>query len=264
MRRIVPVHSPVSLLRLASGGPRGFWAFGQRWVAHAGVIEDIQVQGPGDGDRSCGTDSRFAAVAASVAKVARALDPDPAGARLFGGFSFLPDASQDRVWASFPSARFQLPQIELVHHPSQGACTLVARARSKAGAEHRCAAWERSLLQEGDRRARYPPFKANVRRTRIGRPGASMERALWNRMVEETLSRIGSGEAKKVVLARTMDVSPPTAVGPVELAAALWEENHGSHVFLFEPAAGEALVGAAPEDHRHPGRHDREGDGRGR
>ena len=34
---------------------------------------------------------------------------------------------------------------------------------------------------------------------------------------------------------------------PADLVIALWEENHGSYVFLFEPEPGEAIVGAAPE-----------------
>ena len=66
-------------------------------------------------------------------------------------------------------------------------------------------------------------------------------------MVSATLRRIGDGEAEKVVLARTMEVAPSVPVEPLDLAMALWEENHGSYVFLFEPEAGSALVGAAPE-----------------
>ncbi|MYJ68063.1 MAG: isochorismate synthase, partial [Gemmatimonadetes bacterium] len=73
------------------------------------------------------------------------------------------------------------------------------------------------------------------------------ERATWGRMVWEALSTIGAGEAEKVVLARTLDVAPAIPVPPADLVAALWEENHGSHVFLFEPVPGRAIVGAAPE-----------------
>lgn len=70
---------------------------------------------------------------------------------------------------------------------------------------------------------------------------------MWHRMVSGTLRRIGDGEAEKVVLARTMDVAPSVPVEPLELVMELWEENHGSYVFLFEPEAGRALVGATPE-----------------
>lgn len=73
------------------------------------------------------------------------------------------------------------------------------------------------------------------------------ERATWGRMVWRTLSRIGAGDAEKVVLARNLEVAPPHPVEPADLAMALWRENHGSYVFLFEPVPGEAIVGAAPE-----------------
>lgn len=66
-------------------------------------------------------------------------------------------------------------------------------------------------------------------------------------MVWRTLRRIQAGEADKVVLARTLDVTPTRPVSALDLVLALWQESHGSHVFLFEPAPGEAVVGAAPE-----------------
>lgn len=66
-------------------------------------------------------------------------------------------------------------------------------------------------------------------------------------MVWRTLRRIQVGEAEKVVLARTLDVTPGRQVSPLDLVLALWQESHGSHVFLFEPEPGRAVVGAAPE-----------------
>ena len=66
-------------------------------------------------------------------------------------------------------------------------------------------------------------------------------------MVWRTLRRIQAGEAEKVVLARTLDVTPTRPVSPLDLVLALWQESHGSHVFLFEPVPGEAVAGAAPE-----------------
>ena len=66
-------------------------------------------------------------------------------------------------------------------------------------------------------------------------------------MVWRTLRRIQAGEAEKVVLSRTLDVTPGRPVSPLDLVLALWQESHGSHAFLFEPVPGEAVVGAAPE-----------------
>jgi isochorismate synthase len=65
--------------------------------------------------------------------------------------------------------------------------------------------------------------------------------------VQEILDAIASGEVSKVVLARTLDVATATGVTPVAVVRALRAENPGTHVFLFEPEPGRALLGAAPE-----------------
>lgn len=66
-------------------------------------------------------------------------------------------------------------------------------------------------------------------------------------MIWQALGRIRTGDAEKVVLARTLEAAPAGPLEPADLVIALWEENHGSHVFLFEPVVGEVVVGAAPE-----------------
>ncbi len=49
------------------------------------------------------------------------------------------------------------------------------------------------------------------------------------------------------MLARTLDVRFEEALDPAGVVERLWEVNRGSHVFLFEPVPGSAIVGAAPE-----------------
>ncbi len=192
-------------------------------------------------------DARFRSIEERAAEIAGALGTPGDGARLYGGFSFAPRASDDEAWASFPAARLQFPEVELERRPGDGFCTLVARARSEAAAERLCAAWARALAGEAAKGGPARVALASRRTAFSPRSGATMERASWNRMVEGALSRIRAGEAEKVVLARTLEVAAPRGVGPVELVVALWEENHGSHVFLFEPTVGDAIVGAAPE-----------------
>jgi menaquinone-specific isochorismate synthase len=77
--------------------------------------------------------------------------------------------------------------------------------------------------------------------------GRATERRAWETAVEESLAAIRSGHVSKVVLARTLDVETSQAVEPVDVVAHLWEVNRGSHVFLFEPEPGAAIIGAAPE-----------------
>ena len=59
-RRRIGGVSPASFLRVARGGPRGFWASGERWVAHAGVAEDVSL--PTGGSEQASSACRFATV----------------------------------------------------------------------------------------------------------------------------------------------------------------------------------------------------------
>ena len=242
---VAPVR-PDLFLHLGAGGPRGFWASGDRWIAHCGAIGEVAVASGAPGPGS----SRFSSVQAQAGRVFSRVVGDGTRARLFGGFSFSPRPNGDSVWSCFPPALFHLPEVELEHHPDSQVCTLAVRARDRGTAED---AWKRWAAALAGGTAAMPRGHASLQgRTRSlrGRPSSqrpATERAAWGRMVWEALSTIGAGEAEKVVLARTLDVTPAAPVPPAQLVVALWEENHGSHVFLFEPVPGRAIVGAAPE-----------------
>ena len=241
VRREVDACSPEALLSAGAGGARGFWALGDRWIAHAGVVAEISVPGRASGSTE---ECRFEAVQAQAAGLFGGIDGYERS-RVFGGFAFAPRQSGDRMWASFPPALFHLPEAELEHNPVTRQCTLVVRARDKAGARRSWDAWARAMGAGAlSRSARRRPVGA-ASGAKLAAP--NLERAIWNRMVSATLRRIRDGEAEKVVLSRTMEVDQAHPVEPLELVMALWEENHGSHVFLFEPGPGSALVGAAPE-----------------
>ena len=173
--------------------------------------------------------------------------------RLFGGFAFAPRKRGDRAWASFPPALFHLPEAELEHNPVTGECTLLVRGRDPEETRRAWTAWATAVSsgsprgRSGQGRASPPASGAKAAASGPRMAAPNLERAIWHRMVSGTLRRISDGEAEKVVLARTMEVAPSVPVEPVDLVTALWEENHGSYVFLFEPEAGSALVGATPE-----------------
>lgn len=271
-REVAPVR-PDLFLHLAAAGPRGFWASGHRWIAHCGVVGEVAAD---SGAPDSGS-SRFSTVEDQSAQVFARVMGDGTRARLFGGFSFSPRPDGDSVWARFPPALFHLPETELEHHPDRQVCTLVVRARDRGAAEDAWRRWAAALaggsaampagttllqggpgsLQAGTGSLRGPassvphgaaPVRGPDQAPPLGYARRSgTERATWGRMVWEALSTIGAGEAEKVVLARTLDVAPAIPVPPADLVVALWEENHGSHVFLFEPVPGRAIVGAAPE-----------------
>ena len=236
-----PDLDPGIFLRNAAGEPRGFWAREDRWVAHRGVVAEIREThgGPGRYDL--------------IGEAARTLVRDPllpGGAaraprvRFYGGFSFRADHRAEGVWSAFPSALFHVPAFELEGDGS-GDGWLRARAlvpgddggegllRLRHAAENLRA--ELASLSDGSSPSPSP----------VDAPRTATERRAWEDAVETSLASIRAGRVSKVVLARTLDVA--AALDPAAVVANLWEENRGSHVFLFEPQPGEALVGAAPE-----------------
>ncbi len=257
IRRQLGLVSPETFLRMARGGPRGFWAVGERWVAHAGVVADVKVAATdarGDGNRGR---SRFRTVQARAKRIfARTSGEVPA--RIFGGFSFSSRHRAADVWSAFPSACFHLPAVEVEFHPLEGGSWLTVRDPDPARAEARCKRWAQALEDEDRGRGRPRPVGRgrSEAKSRISRALEDLPRKArfsgtgldaWERMVRDALHRIRAGEAEKVVLARILEVHPARRIGPTDLAIALWRENQGSHVFLFEPVPGEALAGAAPE-----------------
>jgi menaquinone-specific isochorismate synthase len=238
-----PDLRPEAFLRHAAGEQRGFWARGDRWVAHRGVVAELRS------DRSTG--DRFEEVASSAHRLAT--DPFvPDGTtraprlRFYGGFSFRPDHVAEGVWADFPAWLFQVPVFEL-EGEGEGDAWLRIRALVDAGSgqdvfgrlRRRAEALRAELTAAGDGSVRPP---ATIRGS-----GAATDRALWEETVRESLAAIRRGVISKAVLARTMDVELEGSVDPVDVVAHLWRVNRGSYVFLFEPTPGSTLVGAAPE-----------------
>ncbi len=236
----VPVQawSPWEFLRRGEGEARGFWARGERWVAHRGITSAIIARGP----------HRFERVRDAV----RALPPSPPGVRVrfYGGFAFRDDHGAQGSWDDFPAACFHLPTMELTGDASgRGRLrlqALVPEAQADAVTErleHEVRALAASLsVPEAATRPGADPATGGCG----GRVQAT-RRDAWGRAVEAVLAAIERGQVTKAVLARTLDIELDGQVPPVTLTETLWVRNPGTHVFLFEPVPGRALVGAAPE-----------------
>ena len=153
------------------------------------------------------------------------------------------------IWASFPSWLFHLPVFELEGDDSGDAWL---RARTFVEPDASDEAFVRLRHQAEALRAELAAHEGAFRTSRPPRKGmqAATERSSWEGAVEECLAIIRSGAVSKVVLARTLDLDLGAAqdlIDTVEVVEHLWEANRGSHVFMFEPAPGSAIVGAAPE-----------------
>ncbi len=239
-----PDLRPDAFLRHASGEARGFWARGDRWVAHRGVTAELRPNG------RTGTD-RFGLAVEFAHEVAS--DPllPPGAARaprisFYGGLSFRPDHDATGVWRAFPAWLFHVPTFELEGDGSGDAWLRVRALVSPDEVEdvfvrlrHRAEALRAELTTLMDSKA---PASRSV-------PARQTEtdRASWETAVRESLAAIRDGRVSKVVLARTLDIDLEQPIDPVDVVCRLWESHHGSHVFLFEPEPGVALLGAAPE-----------------
>jgi menaquinone-specific isochorismate synthase len=213
-------------------------------VAHRGVAAEVRWEDGGPPDR-------FSQVATRADALIRHPVVPPGAARaprvrFYGGFSFRDDHVASGAWAGFPAFLFHVPAFEL---EGEGSGDAWLRVRALVTEEEAASAPTRlrhagealraelTALQEGP----HPePQQVNA-------DGAPTDRHAWNTAVEESLAAIRAGHVSKVVLARTLDVRLAGPAEPVEVVTHLWAVNRGSHVFLFEPEPGAALVGAAPE-----------------
>lgn len=238
-----PDLRPEVFLRHAAGGARGFWARGDRWVAHRGVASEIRHDGSGSA-------GRYEAVAEAARRLVRdPLLPDGAAtaprSRFYGGFSFRPDHTAEGVWADFPSGLFHLPEFELEGDLSGDAWL---RARVVVDGQMEPDLFGRLRRDAESLRAELAAL-ADFEGTPVAAVGtaAATDRDAWERAVTTSLGAIRSGSISKAVLARTLDVTLDRGFDPIDVVEQLWDRNRGSHVFLFEPVSGAALVGAAPE-----------------
>ncbi len=244
----VPGADPWAFLRAFEGAPRGFWAWDVGWIAHAGVLHQIEVPWVPEAPQERAPDPtldtvRFRRVRAEARSGGEA---PPERLRWFGGFSFGEGHEPTGSWSAFPPALFQRPLFELesdgrvVHltawtmpgaeeDPDEARDRLTDGLRSLAG----------KLTDPGPITTRSIAVKARV--------AAEDEREAWDRMVRGALDRFNSGDLSKVVLARSVDVVVDGSVDPVSVVRRLREQNPRARVFLYEPEAGSAFMGASPE-----------------
>jgi len=242
-----PDLRPEVFLSHAKGDARGFWARGSRWVAHQGIAAELRPDGDSSSDR-------FGLVAERASQIA--LNPVlPQGTtraprtRFYGGFSFRSDHVPEGIWASFPSCLFHLPAFELEGDDSGDAWL---RARTFVEPNAADEVFVRLRHQAEALRAELASHEGRFRASKLPMKGiqAATDRSSWEGAVEECLAIIRGGVVSKVVLARTLDLDlgdPRDSIDTVEVVEHLWEANRGSHVFMFEPEPGSAIIGAAPE-----------------
>ena len=236
---------PMLFLRMGKGGSRGFWAKADRWVAHNGTIAILSANGNSSIDRFSAVNNEAHSLIEVAPIVCGELESP---IRFYGGFSFRSDHSAVDLWTGFKPALFHLPEFELegghLEPPRLTARAIVGPDDGEVDklldvllVKVRRICQRLQEMELGD----IGPFPA------VSTLRTESERNLWDSAVTKALTAIAEEEVYKVVLARTMDVVTEEHLDHVTVLKHLWEENRGSHVFLFEPEGGCPLVGATPE-----------------
>ena len=267
--RALPAMGPASFLDAMHGRPRGFWGRGERWVAWGGALARVDLGAqPGR--------SRYDEVRRQVAGLVGGTMRDWAGVeprsrpRFFGGFSFLDGPEGSDHWDGFSAAGFFLPRVVLEggpggvllvrHHFGDGAHVEDVGPESQAvGAAASLDVLAEELLaaaSNGSLRSKgvgtdpatpvFPPGGTSVGTDPVQRadPG---DRRRWEAAVRSVLEAVESGEVRKAVLSRILDIRLRRPADPVAGLRVLRRENPRAHVFLLEPRPGRVFLGAAPE-----------------
>jgi menaquinone-specific isochorismate synthase len=226
---------PMSFLRHMASRPRGLWARGDEWVAHAGAVHVLRA--PDDAER-------FAWAREQVEQLFGGQRSPTYPLRFFGGFSFLSQHKAQGLWVDFPRALFHLPEFELVGSEGGGllrGCAVVAADGDPEGVRARL---KRRLADLAPTIAAAPEL-GPAKPVPCDRHATNPSH--WRAEVEGALAAIHSGFVSKVVLARTLDVLAESLLDSLRVLDYMWRENRGAHVFMFEPKPGHLIVGAAPE-----------------
>ena len=208
-------------------------------LAALGAAHEATSRGPG----------RFSDVAAECLASGRdSLVEEPpglpagAGPVWAGGFAFDPQGASTPPWSSLPPASLTLPQLSICRSDAGAFLTLNAVVSPGDDVEGRVD--ELAVRLAGLRGEELPmldPHPSAQPEIRSARPPGDFEA-----MVGEATRRIEAGEIRKVVLAREVLVTSPSAHDPAALFGALREQF--SSCFCFCCGTPEAaFFGASPE-----------------
>lgn len=230
--------SPLQFLANAHHQPHFYWS--QADLSMAGVGAAVSLTASGE-TRFAEIESQAAVLFADHIFVTPAA-PNWAAPRLFGGFAFSADESQDSFWEHFPDAVFILPEAQLITKDDQTWLTLNYIVDS----DDDLSQIESWFQQKLDWLETLPVLHIPNSQYPISSEPL-LDQPAWNKMISQAVTAIKSGEMDKVVLARPVRVTADEAINIPAALAALDERYPDTCRFLFEPQPGKAFLGATPE-----------------
>ena len=168
----------------------------------------------------------------------------PAGAGLtaVGGFAFADHGGQNPAWTGFPPASMLVPEVSLVR---RGAGTWITVNAAVRCGEDPAAIGERLEARLDELRERPLPL-LDPEPTGTFQVHSPMPPSHYEEAVARAVQRIREGEARKLVLAREVQVQAPSRHDP----AAIFDVLRGGFpsCYLYAVGRGEStFIGATPE-----------------
>ncbi len=161
------------------------------------------------------------------------------GIRYYGGICF-DDGSEQ--WDGFGRFKFTVPEFELVCENEKNvfAYTTVCRqGDTKLSLKDKLAAAVEKVVFDKIEKSNFQQQVSDRR--------DNPEKDVWLNDAGEVIRRITAGKADKVVLSRKVTIEMKEAVDPIDLLAAVSENNVNTYEFVFAPADAAAFIGASPE-----------------
>ena len=210
-------------------------------LAASGRCNSLELSGP----RRFELAQRFAS--ASLSRIATPQNCPPlARPRVLLAFGFF-DAPLEQSAGAIPGVQAVLPRWQLsrqglhcwlrLQRPLGGEVT----ARSLAEE-----LWEKAQALMAAWHGTPPTGTSPLGATAQLRHGTPWEQG-YRSAVEQAMNLVNQGDLQKLVLAVRQDLSLDRAIDPLELLAPLRRHQSGSCRFLWQRAAGSALIGASPE-----------------
>ena len=210
-------------------------------LAASGRCNSLELSGP----RRFELAQRFAS--ASLSRLATPQNCPPlARPRVLLAFGFF-DAPLEQSAGAIPGVQAVLPRWQLsrqglhcwlrLQRPLGGEVT----ARSLAEE-----LWEKAQALMAAWHGTPPTGTSPLGATAQLRHGTPWEQG-YRSAVEQAMNLVNQGDLQKLVLAVRQDLSLDRAIDPLELLAPLRRHQSGSCRFLWQRAAGSALIGASPE-----------------
>lgn len=220
----------------AADPPRTLWAApGEATVIGSGTAKTIRAEGA-DRFRAIRTAAEELFSSGDVHAGALAARP-----RLFGGFSFHDEYTEEGPWDGYPGAKFVLPRLQVTYTDSDTWLTVNAVGTSVGTVE--------GELEDARERIRTLPAAGSVGTP----PGVTARtrttsKAEWRESVTAATDRIVAGELRKVVLAQALRATLAESPSISDVLTRLGKTYPDCYRFLFEPDGGHGgFFGATPE-----------------